>query len=321
MEEERIQDFLNWCRIRNVKEHTIEGYKWILRQFLTLTKGETEEDVIFYKETMRNSNNKESTISKKLIVVKLWFKFNNKMNIYEEIKVGRPERKLELNSLVTKQDLNKLLLCVDKLKASKIQKLRDRAFIEFLYWTGCRLGEILNVKMIDITKKENGIVFKVDGKTGKREVFVLFKDILFLNLWIEKNKSKWLFPSVRYHLADKPMSDVVANFILHNLQKHINKRLHAHLFRHSAATRMAKEGFNESFMRHYFGWSQRSNMPSYYTHLVESDIEEIMLRKEKVIKETQTIIFKPNKTIIQGLLQDPEVREIIKQEMGVNEYE
>jgi len=52
----------------------------------------------------------------------------------------------------------------------------------------------------------------------------------------------------------------------------IQKRVTAHIFRHSRLTELARENLNESVMRHFAGWSRSSQMPSIYIHIAGDNV-------------------------------------------------
>lgn len=56
------------------------------------------------------------------------------------------------------------------------------------------------------------------------------------------------------------------------------KKVTAHDFRHTLATRKAKAGWVEAQMRAYFGWSPTSKMPSFYVHLALADMRDRVRR-------------------------------------------
>ena len=57
----------------------------------------------------------------------------------------------------------------------------------------------------------------------------------------------------------------------------MKKPVFLHALRHSRATFLARQGKNESFLRLYFGWSGKSNQPTNYVKLVQSDIKDELL--------------------------------------------
>lgn len=57
--------------------------------------------------------------------------------------------------------------------ADAADNVRDRALVLTLFDTGCRISEILNMKVKDIVPDQYGCVIYVNGKTGPREVRML----------------------------------------------------------------------------------------------------------------------------------------------------
>ena len=47
---------------------------------------------------------------------------------------------------------------------------RDKALISVLYKNGCRIGEILTLKVRNVEVDANGVVLIVNGETGQRKV-------------------------------------------------------------------------------------------------------------------------------------------------------
>jgi integrase len=52
---------------------------------------------------------------------------------------------------------------------------RDKVLISVLYESGCRTGEILNLKIRNVEFHNNGSVLIVNGKTGQRRVRLIPK--------------------------------------------------------------------------------------------------------------------------------------------------
>jgi len=66
----------------------------------------------------------------------------------------------------------------------------------------------------------------------------------------------------------------------------IQKRVWTHGLRHSAATRDAANGWDEAKFRIKYGWSKKSNMPSTYTHLANSDLKDTILEENGILLST-----------------------------------
>jgi len=179
---------------------------------------------------------------------------------------------------------------------------RDKALVSVLYESGCRIGEILSLRMKHVNIDELGGQIIVDGKTGMRRVRLVVS-IPYLTIWLEhhplKNKPDaplWPIIGKRNHHDFFKYKN--ANKLLKNLadKAGINKRVNPHIFRHSRATLLANH-LTEAQMNHYFGWIQGSRMPSTYVHLSGRDLDRAILelngiKKLQEEKQDKTFVLK-----------------------------
>lgn len=66
---------------------------------------------------------------------------------------------------------------------------RDKALISILYESGCRIGEILNMRIRNVGFDANGAGLIVNGKTGQRRVR-LIHSVPRLVTWLEHHPEK-----------------------------------------------------------------------------------------------------------------------------------
>jgi len=163
--------------------------------------------------------------------------------------------------------------------------LRDKAFIAVLYEGGFRIGEILPIKVKDISFDEYGAKIVVSGKTGPR-IVRLITSVPLLSQWLDVHSKK-----------DDPetplwISSVGRKIDYHRMTQHIKdaakkagtqKRIYFHMFRHSAATQVA-QFLTEYEMRIRFGWSPGSDTPSRYVHMKDIDQKIVSLYKGKEVE-------------------------------------
>ncbi len=194
---------------------------------------------------------------------------------------------------------------------------RNRAMISFLYESGCRLSETLNLRIKNIQFDKYGavaILYKKgkDQKTGIRRIRLInsspylqllidhhpFRDYELCPLFCSRDPetfSKMIMKKVHNeNLTEKDfekltLSRKAVEKIVERAGKEAGIKVHTypHLLRHSRATWAAKNGFNEQEMRIMFGWSKRSNMPSHYTHLASSDIDKKMMAAYGMVEEEE----------------------------------
>ncbi len=179
------------------------------------------------------------------------------------------------------------LLTEDEVKRmiGACEDARDRAFIQCLYESGGRIGEILTIQLKNLKFDEYGVVVVVTGKTGDRRIR-LIASVPALAGWLEFHPYRdmpdaYLFVRRRYGRETQPVpfSYPYAARIIKTLAKQvgITKRVHPHLFRHSRATMMASR-LTEAQMKEYFGWVQASDMASVYVHLSGRDVDDAILK-------------------------------------------
>ena len=168
--------------------------------------------------------------------------------------------------------------------AEKVDNPRDRALILVTYESGCRIGEIINLRLKHLRFDEYGAILMVNGKTGQRRVRLincvptlkiylnnhLFKGNMEAPLWVCLNKNCYGSPLHRDGFVGvlKKAGNLAG----------INKRVNPHSFRHARATQLAKI-LTEQELKIFFGWTRGSNMASIYVHLSGEDVDRKLLEK------------------------------------------
>jgi hypothetical protein len=155
---------------------------------------------------------------------------------------------------------------------------RDKAYLEFSREAGPRIGELLSMRIKDI---EFGAAITrarfPAGKTGPRTIAII-KSVLALKNWLKvhpdpENPEAWLWTKLK---DCTPMNNYAINRALFKISNRakVARHLYPHLFRHTAATEVAKKGWSEIEMCLYFGWRIGSKMPSVYAHLTGRDLDK-----------------------------------------------
>jgi integrase/recombinase XerD len=189
-----------------------------------------------------------------------WYKTHVKYNA-----ITNPE------DILTEEEIKKMIKCC--------LTPRDRAFVSLLYESGCRIGELLLLKLNQVKFDKHGAQVLVNGKTGFRRVRVI-SCAPYLTEWLNKhplndNESSFLW--IRRDLKRieygslKSMLERVAE------RAGVKKRVNPHNFRHSRATHLANF-LTEAQMKEYFGWVQASKMASIYVHLSGRDVDNAILK-------------------------------------------
>jgi integrase/recombinase XerD len=240
----------------------------------------TKEDL---KELVRNIELKDYSEWTKLgykITLKKFYQW------LEDVREGYPERvswiktsikknREKLTNLPTQEEIEDLI--------NAACTVRDKALVSVLYESGCRVGELLNVRLKDVEFDDYGAIILVKGKTGPRRIR-LISSVPRLSVWIEHHPGKenpesplWINTGTTHH--EKAMMYQTARLILRDLAEkvNLNKPVNPHSFRKARATHLASK-LTEAQMCEYFGWIQGSDMPFTYVHLSGRDIDEAILR-------------------------------------------
>ena len=174
--------------------------------------------------------------------------------------------------------------------------IQEKAFISTLYESGCRIGELIYIKINQVKFDDYGSQLFVNGKTGFRRVRVV-ASVPFLVEWINRHPFKddpkaYLWINNRLN----PYGYSGITQMLYRIAKRagITKKVNPHNFRHSRATYLANF-LTEAQMKEYFGWMQDSKMAAVYVHLSGRDVDNALLKVYGINNnnEKKESIFKP----------------------------
>lgn len=123
------------------------------------------------------------------------------------------------------------------------RSLRDKAIIEFLYSTGCRVSELIAVKKNDIDWKQNTVHLFGKGKKHRTSFINAKCEVALLEyLRSRTDESEYLFVSQR--IPHNKIGKCSVEKILRTLSERsgISKRVTPHMLRHTTATQAANSG-------------------------------------------------------------------------------
>jgi integrase/recombinase XerD len=297
-----IESFYNDCVLSGLSVCRILFYIYKIFRIIHLLDKDlseaTKEDI---KETVRkielNENYTEWTKNGYKVTLRKFFKWlDGGQEEYPEkvrwIKTGVKKDRTKIINVLSEDDVKKLIDCVNS--------TRDKALISVLYESGCRIGEILNVKFGEIKFDDYGAIMLVNGKTGPRRVR-LVSSVPRLSIWIDHHPIKqadsplWINIGTTNHHKVLMYSNVckLLKDAAHRIG--LTKPVNPHAFRHSRATHLASK-LTEAQMCEYFGWIQGSDMPFTYVHLSGRDIDNAILKLHgKIPKENAVEEFRPKR--------------------------
>ena len=167
---EHFTDFISHSKYEKaLSVNTIKSYEADLKLFfefieeknIELQAVKTREIRSFITYLGEKRKNKQSSIHRRICSLKAFFGFlyDEKFLLENPTKrISYPKRKKSLPKFLSLEEMKKLL-DLDK-------PLQHQAILDFLYATGCRLSEVINVKLTDIDLEKLTVMIR-EGKGGK----------------------------------------------------------------------------------------------------------------------------------------------------------
>lgn len=273
--DEKIKFFLDTRRLDGLSENTILAYKSELMQFsryctkpvLAITLNDLRG---YLADAQSNHQLKRTTSNNKTTIIKTFFQFLTS----EEILVKNPATKLK----ILKVDLKSLR---DELDDEELENLRnvckttrDRALVEFLVSSGCRVSETASVLISDIDWNDRSLL--VLGKGNKtRRVYFSVKAKLQIKMYLaqRKGESDHLFISEHapYQAINKDQIEKIIRTIA--ARTTISKPVTPHVLRHTFATQALQRGMDISIIQKLLGHESINTTQIYAT------TSEVMLKR------------------------------------------
>ncbi len=192
----------------------------------------------------------------------------------------RPKRPKTLPKVMSKNEVYKLL--------SIISNIKHKAILHIIYSGGLRLGELLNLKIVDIDSDR--MLIHIRGGKGKKDrTTILGKTcLLVLRDYYQSYKPNvWLFESIKEGKQYSAKS--VQNIFKANLKKAgISKPFTVHSLRHSFATHLLEQGINLRYIQELLGHSS-SKTTEIYTHVSTKNLQNIITPADIIFSDKEKI--------------------------------
>jgi integrase len=294
-----LSEFHKECTINGLSKARISKYfdvlgriaLWFNKPFQKVIK----EDIMNLIQRVESSDYSEWTKHDYKVILKIFYRWLKRTEDYPEevkwIKASFRSSSILPEEILTEDDIKKLV--------ESAFSLRDKAFILVLYESGCRIGEILSLRIRNVQFDNYGAVLLVSGKTGDRRVRII-ASAPKLSAWLENHPlgdnvdaPLWVISGARNR--NNIFSYGAAKAMLKDVAKRagIKKRVYPHLFRHSRATFLANF-LTEAQLKQHFGWVQASDMASTYVHLSGRDVDNALLKLQgvKTVSQEKEAILK-----------------------------
>lgn len=258
---EKIKLFLSSKKIEGLSKNTLDSYKLELGIFAERVKKRTNEistaDIRVFLGSFEHL--KMSSISRKLSVLKSffgWLTFEELLDRDPTAKLKPPKLEKRLPKALSIEELEMLR------EACKTN--RQRALIEVLYATGCRLSEVqqLNRKDIDFNTQSCKVIGKGDKE---REVYFSFKAIYHLRKYLmtRLDDEQALFITERRPYRRLSHRGIQREIGIIAIEAKLEKKVSPHTLRHTFATLTLNNGADLVAVQHLLGHSDPSTTQGY----------------------------------------------------------
>ena len=272
------RDFLIYEK--GLSENTIDAY---ISDINKVSKNDVYFNIDNFITTkyLKNAENKKYSGSTKKRIqssVNQFLKFLIEEKFISNIEINnisiRSEQKLPI--ILSPYEIEQL---IDFYDHNLFISSRNKTIIDFMYSTGCRVSELINVEESDIDIDDAFV--RLEGKGSKQRIVPLGSKLLVnLEKYLElrnqfKNiKNNNLFISKSYKKLDR--TAVFRIIKSTGVKVGINTSIYPHILRHSAATHMLEGGCDLRTVQEFLGHSSVSTT-QIYTKVTKAFLEEAFI--------------------------------------------
>lgn len=284
-----IDRFLRYAEFeRNFSAHTLRAYRKDLKEFVEFLGAQESfkpHQVTFLKlrqflAALRSRQCSRATIHRKLAAIRSFYQFLLRQGLVESNpakSVSTPKMEKKLPTFLDETQVQKLLGAP---RGDTFLAARDRAILETLYSTGCRVGELVGANIDDLDLVGESLA--VRGKGRKVRLCPLGRyAVATLRTYLDR----------RERLSEKPQFDRHALFVNkvgarlsgrsvgRLLEKYIKQEGIAvsaspHTLRHSFATHLLNRGADLRAVQELLGHASLSTT-QIYTHVTTERLKEV----------------------------------------------
>ncbi len=272
-----FDEYLNTERV--VSRHTVSAYLNDVASFAahvgSAPAAVTPTVIRHYLGHLMELGLSRSTMARKLSAIRTFYRFevrSARLQGSPAVAVRAPRMARRLPAFLYVEEMTHLLAAPD---VTKPLGMRDRALLEFLYASGCRIAECVGLEAADIRVSAGAV--RVIGK-GNRERIVLYGTAaqLALRSYLEyarpvlaKRDEDALFVNSRgTRLTDRSVRRMIDRYVQ---QAAVGKHVTPHAFRHSFATHLLEGGADLRIVQELLGHQSLSST-QIYTHTAKDHL-------------------------------------------------
>lgn len=304
-----LKFFLDHLRVsKNSSRHTLSAYERDLLQFSQMLETKntslitaSEDHIREFLKVLREKEQKATSISRKISAIRQFYKFlirENRISEDPSLFIEAPAASKKLPKTISSETIQRILKSVDEgtqytLSSTATERetnlvlslrKRDRAMVYFLYATGVRVSELIQLPLSSLDLE--GQYAKVFGKR-KKERMVPFVPVVTAILDDYLKFARPILSSVRTSSDDvdtlfltqdgTPMTRQGFWKTLKKISTNagIPQNVHPHLLRHTFATDLLRAGMDLRSLQTLLGHEDLQTT-QIYTHVAPEHLKEVM---------------------------------------------
>lgn len=234
-----VSKFISWIGQRPINEESLREYfQFLLSEMSPASVRLAKTSIKLW--ILKNHPSKNNVVFR-----------NGIQMLFHELKVPKPNVSVTDSKLLTEKEL--------KLLAKKLP-IKYSLILRILYGAGCRISELLSVKISHCIDLQSHIETKVIGKGGKENLLIISK-----NLFV---KAKEVFGGREYLFENSGFGKPYTRQMVHRKFKSVglielNRRVYPHQTRHSRISHLLRQGKpldGVSRFVHHFNCSYTANV-------------------------------------------------------------
>ena len=291
-----LNQFYLFLKGKRYSQSTIQTYTFFIADFINFhTKTPlselTNRAVELFIETVFMERNYSVSSQRQFIsALKIFTVFYPQTKIHN-LSLERPQKSRILPSVLSQEEVLRII--------QYTQNIKHRAILTLLYSCGLRIGELINLKLIDFHIDRKQLIVK-KGK-GRKDRYVSLADSFLPLLSNYYHSYKPTIYFVEGQNGGKYSAESIRSFLRKSCKKAgIRKPVTPHTLRHSYATHLLENGVDLRYIQTLLGHS-KPETTMIYTHVQRKDLMEIQnpldvaLQKfNKINKDKQKVVLSRN---------------------------
>lgn len=319
--------------VRKKSANTIDAYRYTLNLFMSFlqekhnkllssvtVKDFSQSNVLDFMDWLLEvRGNKASTVNLRVKHIKRFCRFLMDENILMISELSAIQKIADIpnpaNDTIKFLTVRETKLILSQPDINKAVGLRDNFFLYLLYDSGCRIQEILDLKLRDFVIQKQSAELHIIGKGNKCRVTPISQELIpkferYCNIYHQGSSYEdYLFYTTRKGVRSQMSSDAAQAFI----KKYGDKaretitdipHLHPHLFRHTRAMHLYMAGMPLELVSQWLGHSQMETSLIYAratTEMKRKAIDKISTAENSVFKGDEKFQYANDETVIRQL--------------------